>query len=264
MVPPTHYGVEYEINPWMSRRRPAVPELARRQWQALRDLLTGPMGAEVCEAPPEPGLPDMVFTANAGLVQGQRVVLSNFRHPERQQEAAHFRAWFESNGFEVALLPGEHRFEGQGDALPSGEELFAGYHYRTDVEAHRLVGEILERRVLSLHLVDPYYYHLDTCFCPINRSTVAYYPAAFDDYGRRVIQESFEDRIELAPEEAGRFAANAVVLGEQVALNWGCPGFEAALRDRGCVTHATPLDEFLKAGGSARCLTLHLDWPAQE
>jgi N-dimethylarginine dimethylaminohydrolase len=259
MVRPTYYNVVYEINPWMSRAVPASVEAANAQWDALHRILTEEMGAEVRLAEPRQGLPDMVFTANAGLVRAGRAVLSNFRHPERQGEQGHFRAWFEEQGYEVLELPAERMFEGEGDALFVGDTLFAGYHFRSDVHSHRLLDEMLGVQVISLRLVDPHYYHLDTCFCPLDDQTAAYYPAAFDDYARTVIEEQVPRRIEVTPEEAPRFACNAVVLGRHVALNSRCPHFEAQLRERGFVPHATPLDEFLKAGGSAKCLTLHLD-----
>lgn len=261
MAPPDFYGIEYEINPWMSRSRPASRTTARRQWRGLRRILTEQLGGEVLEVEPRQGLPDLVFTANAGLVVGQRAILSNFRHPERQAEAPVFRQWFEANGFTVDVLPQERHFEGEGDALFVGDTLFAGYHFRSDVHSHRLIGELLDVRVISLQLVDPWYYHLDTCLCPLNADTVAYYPPAFDDYARRAIEVHVPNRVDLHPDEAQRFAANAVVIGKNVALNAGCPRFEAALRDLGFTPHPTPLDEFQKAGGSAKCLTLHLDRP---
>lgn len=259
MVAPQYYEVVYEINPWMSRTRQADQPLAAAQWEGLRRVLTEEMGAEVHLAPPVSGLPDMVFTANAGLVHGKRVVLSNFRHPERQGEAAHFRQWFAAHGYEVELLSEGYFFEGEGDALFVGDTLFSGYRFRTQVRAHQQVAELLGRRVLSLELTDPHFYHLDTCFCPLDAETVAYYPPAFDEYARRVIEANVPRRLEVTPEEAARFACNAVVLGRHVALNTGCPQFEAALRDWGFHPHLTPLDEFLKAGGSAKCLTLYLN-----
>jgi len=259
MVPPTYYGVEYEINPWMDRGRPAHPEEACRQWEALRRLLEREIGAQVLLAQPVQGLPDMVFTANAGLIWGRRVVVSSFRHPERQGEEEPFAAWFEADGFEVVRLPRERHFEGEGDALFLGDTLYAGYRWRSDVYAHRLVGELLDRRVLSLELTDPYYYHLDTCFCPLDGATVAYFPGAFDAYARAVIEANAARVVCIEPAEAARFACNAVVVDRHVALNTGCPRFEAELRRLRFEPHATPLDEFLKAGGSAKCLVLHLD-----
>ncbi len=259
MVPPRFYGVEYEINPWMSRARPACRETAERQWEGLRSVLVDQLGAEILLAEPKAGLPDMVFTANAGLVYGARAVLSTFRHAERQGEASEFRRWFQEHGFAVDVLPEGRAFEGEGDALFLGDTLFAGYRWRSDIHSHRLVSELLGVPVLSLELADPYYYHLDTCFCPLDAETLMWYPPAFDDYARRVVEANVPRRIEVKPEEAARFACNAVVIGRRVALNWGCPDLEARLRDHGFEPYATPLDEFLKAGGSAKCLTLHLD-----
>ncbi|MFN3651473.1 MAG: dimethylarginine dimethylaminohydrolase family protein [Armatimonadota bacterium] len=262
MVPPAHYTVAYEINPWMNRVRAVSQEAAAGQWEGLRRVLTEEMGAVVHLAEPQPGLPDMVFTANAGLVLGETAIVSRFRHLERQGEAPHFARWFAERSFRVVELPADCFFEGEGDALFLDDTLFAGYQWRTDVRAHRAVEEILGVRTLSLRLVDPHFYHLDTCFCPLDAETVAYYPGAFDDYGREVIRANARETVEVVPDEAQRFACNALVLGRHVALNTGCPQFEAQLRERGFVPHATPLDEFLKAGGSAKCLTLHLDRPA--
>ena len=259
MVRPVYYDVVYEINPWMSRAVPACQARALEQWEGLYRVLTEELGARVSLAEPQPGLPDMVFTANAGLVLGERAVVSRFRHPERQGEAEHFRRWFEERGLQVETLPEGQWFEGEGDALFVGDTLYAGYHWRSDVRSHRMVGDLLGVRVLSLELVDPHYYHLDTCFCPLDARTAAYYPAAFDSYARQVLEAEVPRLIAVEPDEAARFACNAVVLGRQVALNTGCPRFEAQLRDLGFLPHSTPLDEFLKAGGSAKCLTLHLD-----
>ncbi|MCC2669412.1 MAG: amidinotransferase [Armatimonadetes bacterium] len=261
MVPPAHFSVLYEINPWMDRKVAVSPARAAEQWSALHGLLAERLGADVRLAEPLAGLPDMVFTANAGLIRGSRAILSSFRHPERQGEAPLFGEWFRANGFEVETLPEGQVFEGEGDALFAGDTLFAGYYWRSDVAAHTEVAERLGVRVLSLQLVDAAFYHLDTCFCPLDAATVAYYPPAFDEYARRVIEANFSRRIELEPDEAGRFAANAVVLGRSVVLNTGCPRFEAALEEIGFTPYATPLDEFLKAGGSAKCLTLLLDHP---
>jgi len=259
MVPPEHYGVLYEINPWMNRQVEVSPVTASTQWAGLHRLLKDQLGAEVLLAEPQAGLPDMVFTANAGLVYGERAIVSNFRHPERQGESAHFADWFGTHGFQVETLPPELVFEGEGDALFCGDTLYAGYVWRSDARAHAAIGDLLGVQVLSLQLTDPHYYHLDTCFCPLDRETVAYYPPAFDEYALRVIEANVPRRIQIRPDEATRFAANAVVLGDQVALNTGCPAFESALRDLGFTPHSVPLDEFLKAGGSAKCLTLHLD-----
>lgn len=258
MCPPDHYGIEYEINPWMSRSRQADQALAKQQWEALRQILVD-CGAHVSLQTPVQGLPDMVFTANAGLIHQRRVILSRFRHPQRQGELAHDAKWFEQAGFTVLNLPEEMYFEGAGDALYCGDTLYAGYRSRSDMKSHQCVAEIVGHSVLAMELVDPYYYHLDTCFCPLAPGIAAYFPAAFDEYGRQVLQSGIETLIEVSGDEARSFACNAVVVGRSVVTNTGCPRFHRALSEHGFTALATPLSEFVKAGGSAKCLTLRLD-----
>jgi N-dimethylarginine dimethylaminohydrolase len=150
-------------------------------------------------------------------------------------------------------------FEGAGDALFCGDTLFAGYRLRSDVYGLQELGKRIGRRVIPLELVDPYYYHLDTCFCPLSAHEAIYYPPAFDDYGRRALAEHMEQLIPVAEEEARSFACNAVVVHSSVVTNTGCPQLHADLRLRGYNPLETPLSEFVKAGGSAKCLTLRLD-----
>jgi N-dimethylarginine dimethylaminohydrolase len=266
MCPPEHYGIEYEINPWMSRQRPADRRVAATQWHGLYELLRS-LGAEICLQTPVPGLPDLVFTANAGLVCHRTVYLSRFRHAARQGETPHDQAWFEANGFRTVALPEGLDFEGAGDALFCGETLFGGYHIRSSATAMQWVAAQIGCRVIPLQLVSDYYYHLDTCFCPVDPQTALYFPAAFDDYGRRALEAHVPNLIPVAQPEAERFACNAVVVGRHVVTNTGCPRLHDELARRGFTPHETPLDEFLKAGGSAKCLTLRLDgedaaiWP---
>ena len=265
MCPPDFYGIEYEINPWMKRDVPSDRELAATQWTALRTILTQ-LGADIRLMDPVPGLPDLVFTANAGLVWKDVVFLSNFRHGPRQGETPVDDAWFQSQGFATEKLPDGLNFEGAGDALFCGDTLFGGYLIRSNAAAIQWLGRRMGCRVIPLQLVDERFYHVDTCLCPVARDTAIYYPGAFDDYGRRALQ-SIPRLIAVAPEEAARFACNAVAVGKHVVMNTGCPRLESDLQAAGFETHSTPLDEFLKAGGSAKCLTLRLDgeeaavWP---
>lgn len=258
MCPPTYYGIEYEINPWMSRARGARSERARAQWQGLYDTLRG-LGVGVELLTPQAGLPDLVFTANAGLVYQQRFFSSRFRYEVRARESPHFEAWFAAHGFAVAHLPEGCYFEGAGDALFCGAMLFAGYRQRSDVRGHQALAAAIGRMVLPLELVDPRFYHLDTCFCPLAPGAALYFPGAFDAYGRKVIASHVPKLLEVEEEEATRFGCNAVVVGNRVILNAGCDRLAAALHADGCQTIALELDEFLKAGGSAKCLTLRLD-----
>jgi len=258
MCPPDYYGIEYEINPWMNRRRQADHELAVQQWDALRELLEG-AGAKVSLLAPVKGLPDLVFTANAAMIYQNRAILARFRHEQRQGEEAHDRRWLEAHGFAVEAPPEGISFEGAGDALFCGDTLFAGYRFRSDARGHQEIGDRIGRRVIPVELSDPYYYHLDTCFCPLQPGTAVYYPPAFDEYGRRALEAHVEELIAVEQSEAHSFACNAVVVGKTVITNTGCPALHGSLQARGFETVATPLSEFVKAGGSAKCLTLRLD-----
>jgi arginine dihydrolase len=258
MCPPDHYGIEYEINPWMNRQRQADQPLAARQWRALHDLLIR-LGADIALLDPVPKLPDLVFTANAALIYKRRAILAHFRHEQRQGEEPLCAAWLSQHGFAVERLPEGRFFEGAGDALFCGETLIAGYRIRSDVRSQQLIGELLGCQVIPLELIDGHYYHLDTCFCPLAPGEAIWFPGAFDDYGRRVLTELIPTLIAVAPDEAQSFACNAVVVGKNVVTTTGCPQLHRDLQNRGYTPHETPLSEFIKAGGSAKCLTLRLD-----
>jgi N-dimethylarginine dimethylaminohydrolase len=258
MCPPDYYGIEYEINPWMSLRVRSDPEQSRRQWRALHETLLD-LGVAVELLEPVRGLPDMVFTANAGLIYRETAVLSRFRYGERQGEAPHFATWFRAHGFDLLEMPPGMYFEGAGDALFCGETLFAGYRFRSDARGHAWIGERLGVRVLPLELVDPRFYHLDTCFCPLAEGEAIYYPGAFDDYGRAVLRANIPSLVEVSADEAASFSCNAVVVGRTVVLNAGAPKLARALQERGYGVRPLALTEFIKAGGSAKCLTLRLD-----
>ncbi len=258
MCPPDYYGIEYEINPWMSRSRGSSPAKAHAQWQKLYETLVG-LGVGVELMTPQKGLPDLVFTANAGLVFKQRFFSSSFRHEVRARETPHFDAWFSAHGFAVEHLPTGMYFEGAGDALFCAATLFAGYRIRSDVQGHQHLAKVLGRQVLPLELVDKRYYHVDTCFCPLAPDEALYYPPAFDAYGQKVLKTHVPRLLPVRDDEAQRFGCNAVVVGKTVVVNTGCEQLERDLRLAGYDPVAVQLDEFLKAGGSAKCLTLRLD-----
>lgn len=258
MCPPEHYGIEYEINPWMSTERQVDHAAAIEQWRALRALLAK-LGASIRETPPVKGWPDLVFTANAALIFHERAILSRFRHPQRQGEEPYYESSLQESGLEVVRARDGFSFEGAGDALFCGETLYAGYRLRSDAGGHQQIGELLGVRVLPLELIDPYYYHLDTCFCPLSPTEAIYFPGAFDGYGRRVLSESIPSLIEAQESDARSFACNAVVVGRSVVTNTGCSDLHEKLRRAGYQAFETPLSEFVKAGGSAKCLTLRLD-----
>jgi N-dimethylarginine dimethylaminohydrolase len=256
MCPPTYYGIEYEINPWMSRSQQSNRPQAQLQWETLRRLLEAQLGIDVSFVDSQPGLPDMVFTANAGLVWKNKFISSNFRHEVRRGESAHFDAWFRAAGFEILHLPEKYHFEGEGDLLKCGQLWFAGYHIRSDINAHQRVADIIEQEILSLELADQWFYHLDTCFCPLSERQAFFYPPAFDPYALKVLENNIPQLVPVSAEEANRFACNAIVAGNSVAMNDGCPKIREQLESLGFQVFETPLSEFLKAGGSAKCLIL--------
>lgn len=258
MCPPRHFGIEYEINPWMRIAVGSDPILADRQWTALVEALRG-LGVEIDLMEPVPGLPDLVFTANAGIVYRNVFIPSRFRHAVRQGETPWFAAWARSRGFEVVDPPGEGFFEGAGDALFCGETLFGGYRVRSDAKCLQEIGDRLGVEVLPLELVDQRFYHLDTCFCPLDRRSAIYHPGAFDDYGRAVLRERVERLVAVDPDEAASFSCNAVVVGRTVLLNDGAPKLAAELAAIGFEAVPLSFTEFIKSGGSAKCLTLRID-----
>ncbi len=261
MCPPDHYGVDYVINPWMQGQLGRTDRaLASQQWDVLRQVLSS--GARTVLVEAKPGLPDMVFTANAGMVRGDVAVVSRFRSPERQGEEPFFRAWFEDNGFSIAPWPQEIFFEGAGDALfDRGQDLiWSGCGFRSDAAAASLLQTVFDCESISIRLIDPRFYHLDTCLCPLAGGWLLYYPPAFDaaslvEIERRVPNEK---RIAVNEADALQFACNAVDLDGRVVMNNASQELQARLRAAGFTPVLTPLSEFLKAGGTAKCLTLRL------
>jgi N-dimethylarginine dimethylaminohydrolase len=258
MCPPDHYGIEYEINPWMSRSRGADRARAMRQWRGLCDALVG-LGAKVSLVDPVAGLPDMVFTANAGMMYRNIFVSSRFRPAVRAGESPHFEHWFESAGFAVHRLKEGSYFEGAGDALFCGSTLFGGYRIRSDARSHQDVARLIGCEALPVELVNPYFYHLDTCFCPLEPGAAIWFPDAFDFYGQQVIRSNAPNLIDVTRDDAHRFGCNAVVVGRTVIIPADCATLRRDLESRGFAVRELELDEFLKAGGSAKCLTLRID-----
>jgi N-dimethylarginine dimethylaminohydrolase len=258
MCSPDYFGIEYEINPWMNRARPANHAVAVQQWNDLNAILKQ-AGAKISTLEPIEGLPDLVFTANAALIFRDLSIQSNFRHEQRAQETPINAKWFAANGFRVEYLPQPIAFEGAGDALFCGDTLFAGYQIRSHALGHQQIGELIGCRVIPLPLIDDYYYHLDTCFCPLAPGIAIYNPNAFDEQGRRVLREHIDELIPVPETEARHFACNAVVVGRTVVTNSGSRELQNSLRSNGFEPVETPLSEFVKSGGSAKCLTLRLD-----
>jgi len=261
MCPPTLYEVDYVINPWMAGNVHASSrERAAAQWTALHTELS--RLADVLLIDPEPGSPDMVFTANAGLEFNGSVAVSSFFHPERQAEEDHFRRWFEQHGYPILDLPRSSPFEGEGDALFSTgiSRLWIGEGPRTVASSHRILASAWPIGTVALRLVDPRFYHLDTCFAPLSDGSAMYFPAAFDAPSLARIEAFYPpaQRILVEESDALRFACNAVNVGSTIILNTISPKLSSQLEARGFTVAQVDLSEFLKAGGAAKCLVMTL------
>lgn len=264
MCPPDHFTVDYVINPWMEGKPGEVDrDLAHQQWKRLRDAIA--QEADVVEMPPVEGLPDMVFTANAGIVFEDVAIPARFFHDERRGEEEHFIRTFEEQGFRVELLPDDVRHEGAGDGLIQRGEpwLWVGHGQRSDKVAMAHIAAHVDLELIELNLIDPRYYHIDTCFCPLSGGWLLYYPNAFDEETKLRIRQRVpaERRIEVTAEEAAEFACNTVNVGDAVLMNRCSERLRGELESAGFRVTECGLSEFLKAGGSAKCLTLKLREP---
>ncbi|MEW2264666.1 dimethylargininase [Streptomyces sp. NPDC047853] len=255
---PRHFAVQYAINPWMSTGRPVDVIRALDQWQALVDAYRA-HGHTVHTVQPVSGLPDMVFAANSAVVVEGRVFGSRFHAPERRPESVPYAAWFKTEGFEVHQP--EAVCEGEGDLVPAGRWILAGTGFRTTREAHREAQEFFGVPVISLTLVDPYFYHLDTALFVLDDAAdggagnVAYYPGAFSPGSREVLERLYPDAVLATREDALAFGLNSVSDGRHVFLSPGARGLADRLAGLGYVPVPVDLSEFHKAGGGIKCCT---------
>ncbi|HWC26736.1 MAG TPA: aminotransferase class III-fold pyridoxal phosphate-dependent enzyme, partial [Solirubrobacteraceae bacterium] len=258
MCPPTHFDVSYAINPWMDVAVQVDRARAQRQWEALVAALRT-AGAEIELLEPRPGLPDLVFTANLGIVDGDSFVPARMRHPERRAEPAHAEAWFRARGHRIRRLSEDVVQEGAGDGLPFGGTLVGGYRTRSSASAYVELARIVEARILPVELVDERFYHVDIVFCPLDARSALVAPQKLDADGARLLAQLVPDPIVLSDAEADAFSANAVVVGRTVVMPACSPRLAAELRARDLEPVVVDVAEFLKAGGGPRCLTLALD-----
>lgn len=258
MCPPEHFEVSYSINPWMEPDKPTDAPLALVQWDRLRTRLVS-LGHRVDVVPPRPGLPDMVFAANAATVIDGRVLAARYRHPQRSGEEPAYQAWFAEHGYPVRQAGFVN--EGEGDMLPTGARILAGTGFRTDHRAHAEAADHFGLPVVTLHLVDPYFYHLDTALAVLDHEEIMYYPGAFSPDSQAVLRELYPDAILVDEADAAVFGLNAISDGEHVLLPQSAVHLTESLRAAGFTPIAVDLSELLKAGGAAKCCALELREP---
>jgi N-dimethylarginine dimethylaminohydrolase len=259
MCPPTHFAVTYAINPWMDASVPVDAERATVQWDVLRHAYLA-LGHRVEIVTPDPGQPDMVFAANGGLTVGGRTYGARFRHPERQAEAAAFTTFLREAGHDV--VDPVHTNEGEGDFLVLGSMILAGTGFRTSLEAHVEAAEVLDRPVVSLELVDPRFYHLDTALAVLDSTPgqehIAYLPSAFDAPSLALLQERYPDAIIVNETDAAILGLNSYSDGLNVVIASRAKDFERQLIEHGYNPIGVDLSELLLGGGGVKCCTLEL------
>jgi N-dimethylarginine dimethylaminohydrolase len=255
MTPPTFFAVEYAINPWMDTSTTVDTHLAMNQWETLRQIYKE-LGHTVELVEPVAGLPDMVYAANGGLIVNGKAVVARFAYPQRAGEADAYAEWMAYHGYQP--MHTRHVNEGQGDLLVVGSIVLAGYGFRTERRAHKEIAAMVQMPVVSLELVDPRFYHLDTALAVLDDTTIAYYPPAFSGQSCARLLELFPDAIEVASYDAYVLGLNAVSDGLHVVHPAGATAFAGQLRDAGFEPIGVDLSELLKGGGSVKCCTLEV------
>lgn len=259
MCRPEFFTVSYRINPWMHPERPTDTGTALEQWQKLYELYLT-LGYEVHLIEPVEGLPDMVYAANGGFVLDGIAYGARFQYAERGPEGAAYLDWFRSNGFEVREPVSTN--EGEGDFMLVGDTILAGTGFRSDAASHEELRRIYGREVVTLRLVDPSFYHLDTAFAVLDSAggpaSVAYLPTAFDDASRAILEERFPDAVHVSGADAAVLGLNSFSDGRNVVIASRALDFERQLLERGYVPHGVDLSELLLGGGGVKCCTLEL------
>ncbi|PPG53132.1 N-dimethylarginine dimethylaminohydrolase [Rathayibacter sp. AY1E9] len=255
MCRPEHFTVVYRINPWMDPQVPTDTALAVRQWQTLYDTYAD-LGFTIELIAPEAGLPDMVYAANGGFVIDGIAYGASFTYPERQPEGPAYMDWFRSAGFDVRVP--EEVNEGEGDFLLVGERILAGTGFRSASDSHAEVARVFGREVVTLELVNPSFYHLDTAIAVLDDTNIAYLPSAFSEEGNRTLRELYPDAILVSEEDASVLGLNSFSDGLNVVIASRATGFERQLRERGYNPIGVDLSELLLGGGGVKCCTLEL------
>jgi len=262
MCPPDHFEVMYEINPWMDRAVQPDRDLARKQWDILVSNLKE-TGATIEVLRPMPAFPDNVFTADIGLIDRHRFIMSHFRHLQRRPEVQHGAHWFQCRNYEVVELPldAEASLE-SSDICRFRGYILAGYGFRTTLSAHRVLAHVSQYRVASIRFVDPRLYHLDMSFCPLDEHRAIVAPSAWSRRSCELVEKLVPEPLVLELDEALTFCANSIVIGKTVIMP-SCPlRVGRILEQWGFTVRVSPVSEFLKAGGAVHCLALALHGPS--
>src|SRR3989344_1287293 len=256
MCPPDHFSIKYEINPWMHIENKVNPLKAKEEFFKLKSVYQD-LNVNILEIPQNKNPPDMVYAANFGFPKNNFFIKSNFKFKERKKESHLSKIYFEKLGFKIKELPQDIKFEGQGDLLTNGKSYFFGWGKRSDFKAKKYLADFLEQEIIDFKLIDPYYYHLDTCFAPIDKKTVVVNPNAFEKKDIDKINKLFQNVISVSKNDNKLFACNLVVTGKTIVIGKGISNkLKEDFKRYGFTAIETPTSEFIKGGGSVKCLTL--------
>lgn len=256
ICPPTHFDIEYEINPWMHVERKVIKEKAWEAYNELKSVYRF-LGVELFEMEPVAGLPDMVYMADSGHVQGDIFIRSNFRYPERRQEAFVLAEWIKKNfNYTIAELPAGIFFEGHGDLIPTHDVYFMGWGKRSMREAIPYLEKYLDKPIIGLELIDPYYYHLDTCFSVLTPDVAIINPTSFKPEGLQEIHKHFKKVIEAGAADHQVLGCNLVVVDNHIIVAKGITaGLRKEFTNAGFIVHEIDTTQYRKGGGSVKCMT---------
>ena len=255
MCRPDFFTVSYRINPWMHPEHPTSTQTAVAQWETLHAAYER-LGYDVHLIDPIDGLNDMVYAANGGFTLDGKAYGALFTYEQRAAEGPAYMAWLERAGFEVHAPT--HVNEGEGDFLVAGDVILAGHGFRTTLESHDELRRIFGREVVSLRLVDPAFYPLDTAIAILDDANVAYLPKAFDDASRAELERRYPDAVHVGDEDAAVLGLNSFGDGRSMVIAARAAGFDRDLQARGYETVGVDLSELLLGGGGVKCCTLEL------
>jgi N-dimethylarginine dimethylaminohydrolase len=257
LVPPTYFDIIDVKNPHMKENQGTLDkDKAKLQWLLWFNALQK-TGKPIHLLDPLPGAEDMVFCANPSFLYKKICVPSRMRYPSRQKEVKAHVDWFKKNGFEIKdCIPSNMFFEGHGDAIwhPGKFLLWGGVGPRSEKRAYEILQKELQIPIINLNLVSDEFYHLDTCFCPIDEKTLLYFPEAFDTHGKNLIESHFSQRLEVTKEEALKMACNAVVWEKDFFIEKGMSRICVQMKTWGYSVNELDTSEFRKSGGSLFCM----------
>ena len=257
MCPPKYFDIEYEINPWMKLNDQPSDLTAAQQWQKLYLIYKEKLNWHVELIDPVKNLPDMVFATDCCLMLDGKIMLSKFRFPERQPESEKYKKWFLENGFSD-IKQSSNIFEGGGDTMICGDQIIAGYGFRSDPKSHQELESFFGREVISIKIIDPFFYHLDTSLAVLSDDTIAFYPGAIDESSQKLLRKKIPNCIEATLDEAKGFGLNAVSDGKTIVTSSESQSLINKYINAGFNVLPTPILEFRKSGGGVKCLTLEL------